>query len=1160
MIILNNKLGQGISYDTLQRKLTSQSAAIMQQVNEDGVYVPDSMSRNSSTLQVFAMDNLDWKKKTLEGGSFHATTAIIIEPPEPEAATHEPEVVSIPISTSRRRTLLNIAETSKSTCHVTAKDRLKGRSLSNIPSVESLSTECDGTAHELLLMWYLGRLMVATLQLTVEDIAAEAGLPGFSAFCARLFGKKKASKIAYLPLIPASPTDPAVLKEEMTRLVQTSTKLGNQWTIITGDQATYELALVVKEKHKELFSKVVLLLGGFHQAHNYMKAVLKIMNGSGAEELLVSAGLCQEGTAKKIFGEKADYYQSLHALWILSEAMWRLFWDAFEVWAEGKDTTLWIDGIGELLRKLLENKVEGSKQLELIRESHQEFTALLSQMSEFQHSLEEHPTSVFWVEFLEMSAILHRFIFYQREGDWMGHLSESAKMLPYLTAAGHYKYGQQSLPIYLHEMKQLPDTAPEVHEALMAGAFVGRRTNGHHNAVSPDMLLEQTYNADAKEASGLGGITQNTAACTKWIYTKSVTAAVSSQLKAMLHLNSETENPHHESGQTRVSRDAELVSNVMAAVESNPFMTSSPQLINIATGQHAQSEVQHDLTHVKAIGHQALAKSVENLQKKTSTVRLNTFQTQNKAKKSGKTITPGKSDEVTALLRMTQIIASGGKVDVVQYVGNHECSNTPQSLFDDDGAMRSTGNKANLVKAIKEETKVCSLEAISNIERKTAVVVDAMYMIRRLSFQKDQQFGEIAVRYRNCLLTDVPHGTSIVHFCCDRYRTPSMKAGERHHRSGKSRAEKVYEVNDHFKAPDPTEFFAVAKNKARLLRYLCEKWSTDEIQNPALGSTRLYLGGGFEEETKSVLLTKGSVTRVPSLESTQEEADTRILLHAIYSVQNEDVQRVIVHANDTDVIVMCIYYASTLLNDLEELWVRTGPDNYYLPIHQIAKSLGPAQCRALPFLHSLSGRDTTSYPYFTSKKGWFITSKKIDTPALEDFAESDDLLALTDEVKNQARDLLIGVYTKRVDMLGSSLAEIRANKFLNNKSTLLKLLPPTEDAYMQHLKRAALATIIDKRAHVAKPVIPSIEDYGWTVSGDKLTPVTSTTPLWPQKMAQSITCGCTKGCKGNCSCAKKQVACYIGCKCTGSLEKCSRARYLAQFAEISDSDSDANDD
>jgi len=35
--------------------------------------------------------------------------------------------------------------------------------------------------------------------------------------------------------------------------------------------------------------------------------------------------------------------------------------------------------------------------------------------------------------------------------------------------------------------------------ALMRGAFIGRRDTGAHNAVSPDMLLEQTYNADAKK-------------------------------------------------------------------------------------------------------------------------------------------------------------------------------------------------------------------------------------------------------------------------------------------------------------------------------------------------------------------------------------------------------------------------------------------------------------------------------------------------------------------------------------------------------------------------------------------------------------------------------------------------------------------------------------
>ena len=115
----------------------------------------------------------------------------------------------------------------------------------------------------------------------------------------------------------------------MLRLVQTSTKLGNEWTVITCDQATYELARAVREKNKDLFENVILLLGGFHQAHNYMKCIGKIMSCSGAETLLSTAGLCAEGTANKIFGEKADYYQSLHAICILSEAVWRLFGGSF---------------------------------------------------------------------------------------------------------------------------------------------------------------------------------------------------------------------------------------------------------------------------------------------------------------------------------------------------------------------------------------------------------------------------------------------------------------------------------------------------------------------------------------------------------------------------------------------------------------------------------------------------------------------------------------------------------------------------------------------------------------------------------------------------------------------------------------------------------------
>ena len=68
---------------------------------------------------------------------------------------------------------------------------------------------------------------------------------------------------------------------------------------------------------------------------------------------------------------------------------------------------------------------------------------------------------------------------------------------------------------------------------------------------------------------------------------------------------------------------------------------------------------------------------------------------------------------------------------------------------------------------------------------------------------------------------------------------------------------------------------------------------------------------------------------------------------------------------------------------------------------------------------------------------------------------------------------------------GSDLGKHRVYTFLTtNKSTLLKVLPPTETAYEQHLKRAALTTAINKSAHICKPNVEPCEDYGWTVAID----------------------------------------------------------------------------
>ena len=199
-----------------------------------------------------------------------------------------------------------------------------------------------------------------------------------------------------------------------------------------------------------------------------------------------------------------------------------------------------------------------------------------------------------------------------------------------------------------------------------------------------------------------------------------------------------------------------------------------------------------------------------------------------------------------------------------------------------------------------------------------------------------------------------------------------------------------------------------------------------------------------------------------------------------------------------------------------------------------------------------------SYPYFTGKKAWFKKSMSLDIPALEEFGENPDDI-ITDDLLNQARHLTIAVYTSTADYFeGSDLGKLRAYKFLNNKSTLLKLLPPTENAFLLHLKQAALATLIDKSAHIAKPQIPSFTEFGWSLDKGNLVPLPSTQPAWPVSMKKAISCGCVKGCQRNCSCAKKAVPCYIGCRCQGLATKCSRIHTATTESRDSSSDSECD--
>ena len=119
-------------------------------------------------------------------------------------------------------------------------------------------------------------------------------------------------------------------------------------------------------------------------------------------------------------------------------------------------------------------------------------------------------------------------------------------------------------------------------------------------------------------------------------------------------------------------------------------------------------------------------------------------------------------------------------------------------------------------------------------------------------------------------------------------------------------------------------------------------------------------------EGKVLVTTKGeSVVSTDTLDvsdlqpCTHEEADHRIMLDCTRAHQH-GLKKMMVHATDTDVLVLAIATARMLEGC--EIWLAFGHGkNFrYIAAHTIAAVLGDDWCKGLLFMHAFSGCDTVS--------------------------------------------------------------------------------------------------------------------------------------------------------------------------------------------------------
>ena len=146
-----------------------------------------------------------------------------------------------------------------------------------------------------------------------------------------------------------------------------------------------------------------------------------------------------------------------------------------------------------------------------------------------------------------------------------------------------------------------------------------------------------------------------------------------------------------------------------------------------------------------------------------------------------------------------------------------------------------------------------------------------------------------------------------------------------------------------------SSFLRVDYNKKTLFSFLADALQTMAIPE---GKTLLTT---FEEEVKSK--SPSDVSQIQPC--THEEADSRMMLHAWHAYQH-GYSSIVIHATDTDVVVLAIAMASIM--DGCAMWLAFcgWHGNYFRHIaaHTIATHIGPECSCAVLFLHAVSGCDS----------------------------------------------------------------------------------------------------------------------------------------------------------------------------------------------------------
>lgn len=288
-------------------------------------------------------------------------------------------------------------------------------------------------------------------------------------------------------------------------------------------------------------------------------------------------------------------------------------------------------------------------------------------------------------------------------------------------------------------------------------------------------------------------------------------------------------------------------------------------------------------------------------------------------------------------VRLLVVCKARPSINLEDAVGKYEFSVVPRSLFAPDGAMFHCSMKSSLMEILEKlpaNNETMAFVTSKNVSKaevpmKIVVIVDAMAEVQALVKSNDvrhcselaQSFTEhILQKYNNC---------DELRLIFDRYDVEdSLKFATRERRQGQQ-PPITYHITDTTNIANLflKKLLSHTKTKYELTMYLAEKVLVAAAKN----QLNVIVASGSQ--------CQGTQKDMSFLDSNQEEADTKIVLHALDATA-AGATTLQIHSPDTDVFVLTIRRHPDLCQDTSFV-TGMGQRHRVDPLRPIVEALGP---------------------------------------------------------------------------------------------------------------------------------------------------------------------------------------------------------------------------